>query len=231
MYYIPTKKHKIAHPKRSCSRLSQPVLAFLLCSTKLLCQSTKMDSFQKLSVAILVLVVATSFSLSAAQKTRDEEGCVMSSTECTCAQSPAAGECTRPTDKKNCLQGDCAPSHRCDCFGYELCSINNCGNWSPAVNAILSRTAEFQCKYDAAGSKCRSATVFMDTLDAADNSKAASTKYVDDIAVDEVEMAADLKEALLFKVQTLDAFRYGTRKKTSATHQQQIPVTYFVFLQ
>lgn len=172
-----------------------------------------MAPFQKLSIAILVLVVATSFSVSAAQKTSVDEGCVMSSAECTCAQSPAAGECTRPTEKDNCLQGDCVPSHKCDCFGYELCAISTCGKWSPAVNAILSRTAEFQCKYDVAGSKCRTATVVMDTLDAADNSKAASTKYVDDIVVDELEMAADLKEALPFKVQTLDAFRYGTPKK------------------
>lgn len=71
------------------------------------------------------------------------------------------------------------------------------------MNEILSHTAEFQCKYEKDGSKCRTATEVSDTLESADNAKAASTKYVGEIAVDEAELAAELKESATFKIQTL----------------------------
>lgn len=109
------------------------------------------------------------------------------------------------TEGGKCLQGDCTPSHKCDWFGYEVCSIETCSKWSPAANAIVSRTDEFQYKNEKDGSKGRTATEGSDTIDSADKAKAGSTKYVEDIAVDEAELAADLKEAAALKMQTLAA--------------------------
>lgn len=164
-----------------------------------------MSLFRKLSLAVVLIAVAVS-----AVDVAEEEGCVVTPSECTCAESPAAGACTRPTEGGKCLQGDCNPAHKCDCFGYELCSIQNCGKWTPAVSAILSRTSEFQCKYEADASKCRTVMVVMDTLESSDNAKSASTKYVDDVVEDEQDMAKSLKEALTFKIQTLNAFSFVT---------------------
>lgn len=168
---------------------------------------TSMAFVHKILVAVLYIAVVATLAVTFAQKTSDAEGCAMTPSQCTCAQSPSTGACTRPTDGGKCLQGDCAPPHKCDCFGYELCSIDTCGKWLPTVNAIMSRTAEFQCRHEKGGAKCRKATGVSDTLDSADSAKAAFTKHVDDIAVDEAELAADLKESITFKIQTLRAGR------------------------
>lgn len=167
-----------------------------------------------------LLFVVFALTAAFAQEVVEEDGCIMDPKECTCAESPSAGECTRPVEGGKCLQDDCMPSFKCDCFGYELCSISTCGRWTPAVNAILSRTSEFQCKYEATGSKCRTATSFLDTLSGADNAKIASIKYVDDISVDEVEVASDLKESLSFKIATLDACRAVTTRSDEVSVEE-----------
>lgn len=55
--------------------------------------------------------------------------------------------------------------------------------------------------------------------------KTAATKYVDEVAADEVEMAADLTQALLSKLQTLDASRAITTRVDEVTTSELKEVT------
>lgn len=168
-----------------------------------------MTLLRLLSIIVLFIAVVVSGQEKGAV---DDEGCVLTSSECTCAENPAQSECTRSTKEGKCLQGDCKPSHKCDCFGYELCAVSKCGKWSPAVSAILSRSTEFRCGYEAEGAQCRSAKEIMDTLESSDNAKSASTKYVDDIAKDEAELAKDVADAVFYKMQALDALKAITSR-------------------
>lgn len=83
---------------------------------------------------------------------------------------------------------DCAvkgiASHlfKCDCRGFEKCSINTCGRFLPTSTALPSRSIEFQCTYDAKSSTCRTKTGLTETVKAAESAEQATISYIHESA-------------------------------------------------
>lgn len=131
----------------------------------------------------------------------------MSSSECTCSEQPATGTCTRLVGKDTCLQGECLESFRCDCWGFEKCSISTCGKHVPISGSVLSTDIPFQCTLEADGSQCRNPTGYMDTTEGAENARDAAVSFVDEAVVDEREVAIELAAAMNHKMSVLEAIR------------------------
>jgi hypothetical protein len=152
--------------------------------------------------------------------------CIISPTECTCSEQVASGTCTRPASSETtCLQGDCTESFRCDCWGFEKCSISSCKNYTPVANAIPSRNVEFQCKLETTGSQCRRVVDYMDSVESAENARDAVVVYVEVVVVEEREIAIELAKAMNYKIQVLDAFHALDRHYEALTEAEIKAVT------
>lgn len=162
------------------------------------------------------LLCALVLSLASAQDAASH--CLLSPVECTCSQQPASGTCTRPASSQTkCLQGDCTESFRCDCWGFEKCSISACGKFVPVGNASLSREVEFQCKSEADGSQCRRFIDYMDTVEGAGNARDSAVVLVDEAVVDEREVAIEMAAAMNYKLSVLGAVRALDRHNENVT--------------
>lgn len=161
----------------------------------------------QINVATGVLLLACLISGTFAEDVLRGSQCIISNSECTCSEQPATGTCTRQVGKDTCLQGECLESFRCDCWGFEKCSITTCGKHVPISSANLSTDIAFQCKLEADGSQCRNPTGYMDTSEGAENARDASVAFVDEAVVDEREVAIELAAAMNYKMTVLEAIR------------------------
>lgn len=151
---------------------------------------------------MLVFVVARGEGLDAVTSS-----CVLSSTECTCSEHPASGVCTSKTSSGKCIDGECQPSMRCDCFGFEKCAISTCGKWEAVPPAVRSLTKEFQCQYNPNGTNCRTVTDLADTVEGSKNAQDATVVFVDEAIVDEREVGISLATCVNYKVEALSVLR------------------------
>lgn len=65
----------------------------------------------------------------------------------------------------------------------------------------------------------------MDTLESSDNAKSASTKYVDDIAKSEADLAKDVADAVSYKIRALDALKAVTSRIDEVLPQELAEVS------
>lgn len=68
-----------------------------------------------------------------------------------------------------CLLSDCAEGYRCDCFGFERCTISPCSQYTTAENAIPSSDIPFQCHLTPNAGTCTFFSSYLDSVMGADN--------------------------------------------------------------
>lgn len=115
------------------------------------------------------------------------------------------------------MQAECNESFRCDCWGFEVCSIDSCGKYVPTHGAVLSSDITFQCELDASGSKCRNPSDYMDNIEGAENARDSAVVFVDEAVVDEREVAIELAASMNYKMTALDAIRSLDRHNENIT--------------
>lgn len=115
----------------------------------------------------LFLVIALAASVRAQS---DKAGCVFTDEACPCSEMASSGTCMNHIGGNKCLLGECTPSYRCDCFGYESCNRSRCSMFTTAKNTLPSRTVSFDCHLTGNAGVCTSFDSFLDTIEAADNS-------------------------------------------------------------
>lgn len=102
-----------------------------------------------------------------------------------------------------CLLSDCSDGYKCDCFGFEHCSISSCSLFTTSRNAVPSVGTPFSCHLTANAGKCHTFEYFLDTVNAADNAKAEGSLSVKDTTTDLLATAQDVQAIVQEKV-TLD---------------------------
>lgn len=138
-----------------------------------------------------------------------ESGCILTSTECTCAEQSWTGPCSNPTASTGmCSGGDCNTSYKCDCLGYEKCTIGKCGRWKPADSAVISHTSNFHCTYEPSSSICRTPIGLMEVPIAADNAEHAAIAYTYQSGEEEAMIGRIFADVTKLKDQSFEALNY-----------------------
>lgn len=108
-----------------------------------------------------------------------EDGeCLMTNTTCPCTMAPSSGNCMRAQGGNMCLLGECNDGYKCDCFGFEQCTISSCSIYTTDANAVPSTTVPFACHLTPDAGRCTVFASFLDTVQAADNAKAEASASV-----------------------------------------------------
>lgn len=108
-----------------------------------------------------------------------QEQCLLTETSCQCSSTVPSGTCLKSQGDGTCLLGRCDEGHKCDCFGYQKCSIKKCGKHIP-VGGTRSETVPFQCKMEPDAGTCTEHVDFMETVSAAKNAESDATTSNDE---------------------------------------------------
>lgn len=141
--------------------------------------------FSKIVGCLALTLVGVSFA---------QESCLLTETSCQCSTTVPSGTCLRSQGDGTCLLGLCVEGHRCDCFGYEKCSIKKCGKHVP-VSGTPSETAPFKCEMVPGAGTCIDMEDYMDTVSSAQNAETDATTSNDEATITETE-AVRVLEAL-----------------------------------
>lgn len=99
----------------------------------------------------------------------------------------------RHQNGNECLLGACSDGYKCDCFGFEHCTISRCAIYTIDENAVPSDTNPFQCHLTPDAGKCTTFEYFLDTLSAADNAKAEGTTSTKEITAELIASTGDIQ--------------------------------------
>lgn len=139
----------------------------------------------------LALTLAA-ITLAAAQTIpADADSCVITDTACTCTMQKPSGTCMRHQGNNACLMGECNTGYKCDCMGFEQCTVSNCSIYTVTPPAVQSESKEFACQLTPFAGKCILFASFMDTVQASDSAKKVSTVAVRETTADLADMTND----------------------------------------
>lgn len=147
-----------------------------------------------------VLLVACKISLGqAADAVRSK--CVITESSCPCAIHRPPGTCLRYQGGGTCLLGECTTAYKCDCFGFELCTISHCSIYTAGNLTVPSDIVPFECQKTSNRGNCTTFRTYLDTIYAADNAKNLATKYVLDVQTEVMKTVNLLEEILMDKAE------------------------------
>lgn len=150
-----------------------------------------MKMFASVSISLLVLLTKSAAG---------QEGCVMTNTTCPCTVTAASGNCMRAQGNNTCLLGECTEGYKCDCFGFEQCTIKSCAIHTTDANAVPSAETPFRCHLTPDAGKCVVFDHFLDTLAAANNAKAESSASVKETDMEMMAASDDMMKVQGHKV-------------------------------
>lgn len=93
-----------------------------------------------------------------------QEGCPNTGTSCQCSKNEPADVCFLPVGNGTCLTGPCNEGYKCDCNGYELCSVAECDSYSMDSVSQPSTEMMFPCKLNPGKGVCISQVGVMNTV-------------------------------------------------------------------
>lgn len=88
----------------------------------------------------------------------------MTDTGCQCSTNEPAETCLISQGNGTCVTGPCNEGYKCDCDGYELCSVATCDSYSKNTNAVLSNETAFPCSLSKGTGFCIAMVDVMDTV-------------------------------------------------------------------
>lgn len=118
--------------------------------------------------------------------------CVITNSTCPCTMTQASGTCMRSQGDNTCLLGECSDGYKCDCFGFEQCTITSCAIHTTDANALPSAVTPFPCHLTADAGKCTVFDHYMDTVAAANNAKAEASASVKESDMEMTAASDDL---------------------------------------
>lgn len=116
----------------------------------------------------------------------------MTPSACQCSPTTPSGTCLRSQGDGTCLLGLCNEGHRCDCFGYELCRVSNCGKHITIGNAVPSEAVPFPCKHTPGAGQCTNAVDVVDTVSGAVNAETDAAVTTDITSVHEADSMQEI---------------------------------------
>lgn len=166
-----------------------------------------MGRFAPLAVWFAAVLFASAAAQAAQEAPEEENGCILSDTKCQCSETPSSGKCIHNEGNGLCTLGLCKEGFRCDCFGYQVCDIKRCNQYTPTASASISDSAPFQCQLTPQAGECRTAVDFVETAAAADNAKMDADVSVQDALTEETDTVDDVVEVLREKRRVVDIVR------------------------
>lgn len=124
----------------------------------------------------------------------EEADCILTDTSCACSIKPASGSCLRHQGGGKCLLDDCSDGYRCDCQGFEKCSVGKCSIYTTANQTVVSDVTPFPCQLTPNAGTCINFDTFIDTITAADNAALVATKSVNLSTIEASEAVLDYKK-------------------------------------
>lgn len=126
----------------------------------------------------------------------DESDCILTDTSCACSIKPASGTCLRHQGEGKCLLDDCSDGYRCDCQGFEKCSVGKCSIYTTANQTVVSDVTPFPCQLTPNAGTCINFDSFIDTITAADSAALVATKSVNSSIIEAEEATQDYTKIL-----------------------------------
>lgn len=124
------------------------------------------------------------------------DDCVLQEDKCQCALTTPSGTCLRSQGDGTCLLGLCQEGYRCDCFGFEVCSLSTCGKLVPIGSILPSEVNPFACENNPGAGACVVVMDFLDSVAAAVNAEAAAVVSTDEATEDEGKIVTMLAEVV-----------------------------------
>lgn len=106
------------------------------------------------------------------------KGCTITPHSCSCSFTKPSGTCTRSHGDGTCYMGDCNEGFRCDCIGFEHCSIQPCAKFIASGNVTSSTQSTFRCSRQADAGRCIKFSSFLESVDAPRNAKTLSALHL-----------------------------------------------------
>lgn len=160
-----------------------------------------------LAISVAAVLVVHASAQAAMEASEEENGCILSDTKCQCSETPSSGKCIHNEGNGLCTLGLCKEGFRCDCFGYQVCDIKKCNQFTPTASASISENMPFQCQLTPQAGECRTAVDFVETAAAADNAKMDADVSVQDALTEETDSVDDVVEVLREKRRVIDIVR------------------------
>lgn len=119
--------------------------------------------------------------------------CILTDNSCQCAPVTKTGTCLRSVGNGMCLLGQCSEGYKCDCFGFELCSLSPCGANVPVGGEIPKKeNVAFPCKMESTAGQCTTFVDVLDSLTAADNSASHASATFGDVLANGIKATKSL---------------------------------------
>lgn len=146
-------------------------------------------------IGFLMVSIACGINPGSAAETNRAE-CVITESSCPCAIHRPPGTCLRYQGGGTCLLDECNVAYKCDCFGFELCTISQCSIYTAGNLTVPSDIVPFACQQTPNRGNCTTFKTYLDSLYAADNAKNMVTKYVSEVQAGVMKTVDFLKEVL-----------------------------------
>lgn len=179
-----------------------------------------MAGYAPLVLWVAAVLLAQASAQAAQEAPEEENGCILSDTKCQCSEVPSSGKCVHNEGNGLCSLGLCKEGFRCDCFGYQICSIKRCNQYTPTASASISPNAPFQCQLTPQAGECRIAVDFVETAAAADNAKMDADVSVQDALTEETDTVDDVVEVLREKRRVVDIVRVVEAQEENLSEEE-----------
>lgn len=95
---------------------------------------------------------------------RSEEGCLSTKANCVCSTKLPADTCLLSLANSTCTSGPCNEGYKCDCAGYELCSISKCDSYVAEGGTYVTDRDTTPCTISPRSGTCIVMVDVMDTV-------------------------------------------------------------------
>lgn len=151
---------------------------------------------------------------------RSIETCILTESTCQCSSTAPSGKCIHSHGDGECFFDTCSEGYRCDCIGYELCSISKCGKHITLPGARTTETSTFPCEFSEQSGTCTWPVQVLDSINAAYNAVTDATASDDEATEDEghaTDIIADLQKRKMDVLEVLkDVEKYSDHMQEDA---------------
>lgn len=155
-------------------------------------------AFSTFSIVLIYLIAQV------LSQTTEDDTCVVTATSCPCAIGVSAGVCMQHKGNNKCLMSTCNEGYKCDCLGYEQCSISSCSKYTTLAGVIPSSVTLFSCQSVQGIATCLNVTGLRNGTNAAEAAKLESSQMIKLINA-ELTAAETLTSDILQKKILVDA--------------------------
>ena len=144
---------------------------------------------------------------------------MINKTACTCSPQKPSGFRMRHQGGGICLLSECNDDYRCESFGYELCAVSPCSNYTTALNVVPIETTPFRCHLTPDAGTRTNRIEFLEDIPSVERAKADATVSDNETNTDAIDANKQKVEISEDKEEVIDQMRKLDRLGDNVTEE------------